>query len=298
MVAQQITGLKLIGLAGLYCYFLLISHGWLANDGLAGWLIPSEFMDVNYGKQVKHYLLQQVTLLRIHRFDPDEVQFGDALVSSAIVWFKKQKPPTGHQVKFSYGGALATPEIVDYISVDRLSRTAKWTRFPAISTHKISCASQEKDSGPKLKLSDLFKIKRGLATGANKFFILTLQQISNYELPTEFIIPILPSPRFLSTNEIEADNKGYPILEQQLFLLACNLPEKAVKESYPSLWKYLESGVQQGINNRYLCKHRTPWYAQEDRPAAPFLCTYMGRQSSGDGRPFRFILNHSNFSFG
>ena len=41
-LAERITGLRLSGLAGLYCYFLLIAHGWLADDGLAAWLIPSE----------------------------------------------------------------------------------------------------------------------------------------------------------------------------------------------------------------------------------------------------------------
>ena len=55
----------------------------MADDGLAAWLIPSEFMDVNYGRAIKEYLLNQVTLLRIHRFDPSDVQFNDALVSSA-----------------------------------------------------------------------------------------------------------------------------------------------------------------------------------------------------------------------
>jgi adenine-specific DNA-methyltransferase len=34
-------------------------------------LIPSEFMDVKYGGPLKQYLLDKVTLLRIHRFDPN-----------------------------------------------------------------------------------------------------------------------------------------------------------------------------------------------------------------------------------
>lgn len=55
--------------------------------------MPSEFMDVNYGASVKRYLLDKVTLLHIHRFDPKEVQFGDALVSSAVVWFSKRSRP-------------------------------------------------------------------------------------------------------------------------------------------------------------------------------------------------------------
>lgn len=42
------------------------------------------------------YLLKQVTLLRIHRFDPADIQFGDAVVSSAVVWFRKTPPPRRH----------------------------------------------------------------------------------------------------------------------------------------------------------------------------------------------------------
>ena len=92
---QQASGMKISGLAGLYCHFLGLSHAWMADGGIAGWLIPSEFMDVNYGQIVKRYLLDRVTLLHIHRFDPNDVQFADALVSSAVVWFRKAPPPQG-----------------------------------------------------------------------------------------------------------------------------------------------------------------------------------------------------------
>ncbi|MGH9427666.1 MAG: Eco57I restriction-modification methylase domain-containing protein, partial [Terriglobia bacterium] len=73
-VTKAACGVRIGGLAGLYCYFLGLSHAWMRQGGVAGWLIPSEFMDVNYGKAVKRYLLNKVTLLRIHRFDPNEVQ--------------------------------------------------------------------------------------------------------------------------------------------------------------------------------------------------------------------------------
>lgn len=33
---------------------------------------------------------------------------------------------------------------------------------------------------------------------------------------------------------------------------------------------------------------------QENRTATPFLCSYMGRSSGKNNRPFRFILNHSD----
>src|SRR5262249_2393841 len=37
---------------------------------------------------------------------------------------------------------------------------------------------------------------------------------------------------------------------------------------------------------------RRPWYSQEKRDPAPFLCTYMGREKC-DGNPFRFFWNTS-----
>jgi len=285
-VTEQMAGIKLSQMASLYCHFLCISDAWMAPNSLAGWLIPSGFMDVNYGQPIKDYLLNRVTLLRIHCFDPVEVQFEDALVSSSVVWFKKALPSSNHVVEFTYQGSLTEPKISVMMSVESLRSRAKWTKLGLVSS---VVKSQEQP----LKLKDLFTIKRGLATGANNFFVLTLKQIYDYQLPWEFLKPVLPSPRLLLVDEIKANSLGNPLLDCQLFLLSCDLPPDEVKAKYPQLWEYLQMGVKQGISDRYLCKHRSPWYSQEKRPPAPFLCTYMGRQDTGRGRPFRFILNWS-----
>lgn len=286
-MAKSITGLRFSELAGLYCYFLCISHAWMQENGLAGWLIPSEFMDVNYGRQIKHYLLNQVTLLRVHRFDPGEVQFQDALVSSAVVWFKKAIPSQNHTVEFTYGGTLSKPKVCGYIPIDVLNHTARWTKFPLNSIPAVLHSERKQ-----VRLSDLFDVKRGLVTGANDFFILTPEQITRYQLPQEFLTPILPSPRFLSLDEIETDAAGNPLLEQLLFLLDCKLPEDELTK-YPALAKYLQLGKERGVHNGYICKHRSPWYVQEERSPSRLLCTYMGRTGKARSNPFRFILNHS-----
>lgn len=285
--SQNIAGVKLSQLASLYCHFLCISDAWMEENGIAGWLIPSGFMDVNYGQQVKDYLLNKVTLLRVHRFRPKDVQFDDALVSSAIVWFQKTLPSTHHTVEFTYGGSLTAPDKRKLISSEMLRNTAKWTTI----------GSKFKDANfnfQQFKLKDLFTVKRGLATGANNFFVLTKEQLTNHQIPAHLLKPILPSPRYLLLDEIKADILGNPLLEQQLFLLDCNLPVSEIQNSYPALWKYLQMGVENGIASRYLCKHRTPWYSQENRSPSPYLCTYMGRTNSSRGKAFRFILNDSN----
>jgi predicted RNA methylase len=280
---MQACGIRFDGLSGLYCYFMGISHAWMRDGGIAGWLVPSEFMDVNYGEALKYYLLNRVKLLRIHRFDPNDVQFRDALVSSAVVFFCKEKPPADNKIEFTFGGTLAKPGMSRLVSAKTLQHEKKWTRFPVRD-------AREPVNG--ITLSALFTIKRGLATGDNKFFILTREQIKRNELPMKFFKPILPSPRYLPLDEIPADADGNPSIDRLLFLLDCDLPEEQLRIEYPSLWKYYESGKPR-VAGRYLCRTRTPWYSQEKRPPSQFICTYMGRGNIKRNRPFRFILNHS-----
>lgn len=281
---QQASGIKISGLAGLYCHFLGLSHAWMAKGGIAGWLIPSEFMDVNYGQAVKRYLLDRVTLLHIHRFDPNDAQFADALVSSAVVWFKNEPPPADHDVHFSFGGTLLQPKLSRLISTRALAHEPKWTRFPVAGI-------RSRDSAP--TLGDFFQIKRGLATGDNSFFILSEEEIAARDLPSEVFTPILPSPRYLQQNEVTARNDGSPDIQRRRFLLDTKLSEEEIRKHFPALHTYLEAGKSQGLHERYLCKHRSVWYGQENRPPAPIVCTYLGRGDTKTGRPFRFILNAS-----
>lgn len=278
------ANIKLSGLAGLYCYFMAITHPWMKKNAIASWLIPSEFMDVNYGKAIKNYLLNEVTLLQIHRFDPNNVQFEDALVSSSVVWFENTRPNESHKVLFTYGGTIQHPIHKKEVCRTILAQEKKWTRFPL---------SDERERSNIPKLSDFFLIKRGIATGDNKYFILEKKKIEYLGLPIEQFRPILPSPRHLNITEINADKNGYPVIESQLFVLDCKLSLDEIKSIYPRLYTYLEDGMRLGVSEKYLCKNRKIWYSQESRLESLFYCTYIGRSDNQGGKPFRFVLNRS-----
>ncbi len=282
-LVRERLGIPISGLAGLYCYFLLLADAWLEDGGLSVWLIPSEFMDVNYGTAVKEYLTTRVRLRHLHRFSPSDVQFSDALVSSAIVVFEKATPPAA-KVVFSLGESLVRPGQSISLRHASLRAADKWMTY--------TTAMNGSRSGRDILFGDLFTIRRGLATGNNRFFILPRAEARRRGLPETFLRPILPSPRCLSETVIETNADGFPRLDPQLALLDCRLSEAEIVERHPALWRYLEAGKGEGIHESYLTSRRTPWYSQEDRPPPPFLCTYMGRK--GDGRkPFRFLWNKS-----
>lgn len=279
-------GISLSGLSGLYCYFLLLCHSWLEENGLAVWLIPSEFMDVNYGDGVRRYLTGKVTLLRIHRFCPSDVQFSDAFVSSAVVVYRNSIPPPGHSVRFTFGGSLSQPNESAEIPLEKIREDCKWTKYPARSLFVAASASD------RVTFGDMFSIKRGLATGANDFFILSDDAVRENGVPDECLKPILPGPRHLKDAVVEADGHGFPLVTPRLWLIDCDYPEEVIKTKFPSFYSYLQKGKRRNIHAGYLASRRRPWYSQEKREPAPFLCTYMGR-TGNDTKPFRFLWNKS-----
>jgi len=285
LVARRL-GIGISGLAGLHAHFLLLCESWLAEGGLAAWLIPSEFMDVNYGVALKNYLTERVRLRQIHRFSPADVQFGDALVTSAVVVFEKARPDESGAVLMSFGGPLEAPELSEAVPLDDLRAARKWTNYPR-ATRPVGDPMAATTT-----LGDLFTIRRGLVTGSNDFFILPRDEASRRGLPTRFLRPILPSPRYLDDPIIESGPDGYPRVGRSLSLLDCDRPEDEVRRDHPALWAYLQEGVAKGLDAGYLTSRRTPWYAQERRDPPPFVCTYMGRHRGGRP-PFRILWNRS-----
>ncbi len=284
-LSSQISGGSVSGLSGLYTYFVFAAHQWLAEGGLAAWLIPSEFMDVNYGESLRRYLSTRVSLLCIHRFDPSDVQFADALVSSAVVIFRRQSPSHNHQVQVSHGGSIAKPRHRETLPTGFLQQNSKWSRLFSINSPR----KQPSETS----LSLLFTIKRGIATGANDFFIIPRRQLAERGIDERYVKPILPPARLLESNVIESDDTGFPVVKDQLAVIDTDLPLECIERDCIGLWRYLQKGEKDEISDAYLLSKRSPWYRQEQRLPAPFLCTYMGREKT-DGKTFRFFWNRSS----
>lgn len=283
-LVKKTTGIQVSGLAGLYVYFVLLSINWLQDEGISAWLIPSEFMDVNYGDALREFLSTKVELLRIHKYDPKVTQFEDALVSSSVVVFRNRQPLEHHKPNLSFGGSIEKPSILISPTVGELKAENKWSKL------FFQKNNQKKHD---FSIGDFFDIKRGIATGCNDYFILNDNQIKYLNLPKNEFIPILPSPRKMQSTVIEADTDGMPTNIEKLFLLNLKaLPIELLLKPKP-LIDYINNGIGT-VSENYLCRKRNVWYVQEERAPAKILCSYFGRKSDKKKNTFCFFYNKSN----
>src|SRR5207244_10384295 len=108
----------------------------------------------------------------------------------------------------------------------KLRPKEKWTKISAANA--TTAANQVCTT-----FGDLFTIKRGLATGDNRFFILPRAEAARRGIPEQYLRPVLPNPRQLPEVVIETETDGYPRLQPQLALIDCPLTEDEVRQRFP-----------------------------------------------------------------
>lgn len=269
----------------LYVYFLLRAHDWMADGATAAWLIPSEFKFTEYGEPLRRYLTGSVNLLRVHVYSPDSSMFDDARVSSTVLIFRKAAPRLDRDIRFSVGGSLSAPLNSTQVPLTELRQLTRW---PLGVPNVCPVPSAEKT----IALGQLFKTRRGIATGANEFFVLDADACERLEVPEKFLQPVLPRARYLDGPIIYARPDGSPVLSAPHWLLNVDVKLEAVAGEAPALYEYLAS-VWRAVGHRRIVSSRPLFAKQETRPHTPFLFGYMSRGT----RSLPFYLNRSNATY-
>jgi adenine-specific DNA-methyltransferase len=273
-------GTRLSGYTNSASAFLIKSISELSDKGRLAYIMPLEFLTTGYGEQVKKILLNNGLLKTVVRFENEKEVFPDALTSVGILLCSKNENHKG--VRFITVKSISELKDEDLGSKGRLvdlsllEPSSKWLKF--FDAETVSLCKRNL-----VTLRQHGAFKRGIATGANEFFVLRPSDAKRLKLPSTSLIKaitrsaIIKDPVFSESDvQLLLDN------DDEIYLF-----DGLANAQNPQVKKYVSEGETHQYNKRFLTSKRTPWYRLEERPAAPLLFGVFSRDK------FKVILNRA-----
>ncbi|HLN19406.1 MAG TPA: class I SAM-dependent methyltransferase [Patescibacteria group bacterium] len=256
---QQIyteAGLSSKSVHNIWTGFLLGSTAMLNEEGVLCFVLPSEFLQVKYTKEIREYILTQFRSVEIFAFnqlifegvEQDVIVFIGAKnnMKRGISFFQVENlnDLTGHEYTTKFNN-------VHRKTLD------KWTNYILTDEELIFLEDLRKTLKPIKAYCE--KVEVGIVTAANSYFIVNDKVVKNYQLD-HIVKPLIGKGAHIKnqlrvTEKLIEDlhNSGKPVN----FIHFRNEPPET---NSLLAQEYIKKGEALGLHNRYKCKNRNNWY--------------------------------------
>lgn len=272
--------IELSGFTNIASAFLLKSLSELMPGGRLAYIMPLEFLNTGYGKVVKENIVREGMLKALIQLEPEKEIFPDAITSVGIILVAKDgniEPVRFYTVQNldDLRGVLSTSPIREVHPSD-LDPSEKWLKY--FENGHVCFNSTD------LVPIDYYgSFSRGIATGANEFFIMSRSKADELGISRSNLLNcITKSAQVESSVFTDSDFDQLENADSNVLLLNVN------GETSDAVSKYLQYGEKMGFDKRYLTKMRTPWYKLEYRKPAPLLFGVFSREK------FKVVRNKSS----
>jgi len=283
----RLIGTALDGRAGLHVYFLLRALELLDDDGRLAFVMPADTCEgkcapILWGWISSHYRLDAVVT-----FAPGATPFPAVDTNAVIFMIRKASPqPT---MRWAHCTDPDAPALKQWVLSGFRDKPIAGMSVHERHLHEalrtgLSCqpVAQHQDG---VILGDFATVMRGIATGENDFFFLTVARARELGIPDDFLRIAIGRTRDVNDGDAVTD-------ETLLRLDAAGRPTRllalgnhAVSAFPEAVQAYLRKGEDMLLRDRPLISQRHPWYKMETRRVPPILFAYLGRRRA------RFIRN-------
>ena len=260
---------RLSGYTNAAAAFLLKSLWELGEGRRLAYLMPLEFLNTGYGVGVKRRLLGSGTLRALVSLDCEREVFPGVTTSVGLVLCAADDRPS--EIGFHRIRDLADlPQVFHRPAVRRipapaLDPEAKW--LPHFRRSRVRVCRERTT-----RLGRYGRFRRGIATGANEFFVLSRSRAAALGLGRRETVPCIARSQQVTQPVFETGDLR-SLLDRDARALLLRLPGKPSEAANT----YLESGEARGFHRRFLTRHRNPWYRTEARTPSPILFGVFSR---------------------
>lgn len=268
---NQQYGMELNGFSNIYALFLIKALHLLKPGGRAAFILPSEFLNADYGTAIKSLLVETGSLAKLIIFDPSVQVFPGFLTTSAIFLFEQGW--VGEVEMFTVHNVAELDEVESFLYTsseksvlqpkrypfDQLDPYVKWRYY--YGDLKINLHLQQRAN--LTPLHTFANVRRGIATGANRFFTVSEADRKRHNIAMEYLTPCLTRASQVQ-GHIFGEQEFSELAEAGKNVFLLNLTGKTLDAS---MQEYIRWGEDEGFHRGYLTRNRRPWYSME--PALP-----------------------------
>jgi len=282
----SLIGHPLDGRAGLHIYFLLRALQLLAPDGRLAFILPADTCEGVFADDLWRWVASRYRIDAVVTFAPAASPFPGVDTNPIIFFIRNTRPKD--ELEWVRCSEPGTPDLRDWVLSGMAGKA-----FPTLTNmpRRLDEALGTGFSRPprvsscgQPVLGDFATVMRGIVTGANEFFFLTVQEAADLGLPAGLLVPAIGRTRDVPGSEVTPELMASLSAAGKPTLLFA--PDGRDKEDFPpQVRAYLAKGEEAGLPQRAIMRARWPWYRMETREIPPFLFAYLGRRNA------RFIRN-------
>jgi len=251
-------GLKVSKLSSLWVPFVLHGCRFLKPGGRMAQVLPAEALHAKYARSTTEYLQEHFSKLTVVLF---QERVFPGVQEEIILLFAE-----GYGKGPAKGIGILEAKNLSALDLKKIDGRGQGYFDPDMALFNLLSGPARKlykrlaDDQQTSTLSTHGSVDIGVVTGANDFFITTNKEIGDRKLPEELFQPIISKA---------VDLRGAKLTRKDLHGLRNNgrptellvASDKKLVAEHASLKRMLGEGRKQGIDQRYKCRRRDPWWA-------------------------------------
>lgn len=264
-------GVELSGLSSLWAPFIIHAIQFLKKGGRAAFVLPAELLTVNYAAPVRSYLLDSFASISIETFGTrvfPEVQ-------EEVVLLFADGFEVGNSDSISWKQCESLNDIGKSVSkrFNPESGGARWGGIAA-PNNALDVLSRFESESLLCPLHRWGSVSLGAVTGANAFFALSKTSTEENSLKDDEVMLLCP-PGSKHLTVFDVSDAVMDYWEKQGLKTRLFYPKADADAISDSAKTYISLGEKLGLDQRYKCRKRSPWWRVPLGQVPDAFLTYM-----------------------
>ena len=254
------AGLSKTVMQNMWLAFVMGSCRLLQPEGSIFFVLPMEFLQVQYAERLREHLEKIFNTIHIIVF---QKALFPRIEQEVCLVYLTNKRGAERYIRYEIYEDCQKRVPIQENSIRWNKPLKKWSNA-ILNDSDISLLKNAMNQYPRIK--NMGQIAPGIVTGGNRYFILSEEKVEKYKC-REFVLPIVQKASYIPKNVIEISEsvvKEICLDNKPAYLL--NLSgEKDIRKLPVTLQKYLNWAGNQKVGDIllkdcYKCSTRMPWY--------------------------------------